>query len=133
MSNKGTKFASDDHADEDDLPQGRSHFLKVRMTADEWAELKHYARSVNRSMSEVARRRIGRLKAPPPPVPAINLAAKAELGRQGVNIDQIAAHLNRTGGQLTPLACEQLGGYLKAIVKLMRDVQRQLIGLPQDA
>lgn len=116
---------------EDDLPQGLTRYLKVRMTDAEWAELKDYSRGVNRSMSEVARRRISGLKAPPPPVPAINVSAKAELGRQGVNVNQVAEHLNKSKGQFSDQARDQLASYLKAVVQLMRDVQKQLIGMPQ--
>jgi hypothetical protein len=117
---------------EEDLPQGLTRYLKVRMTDAEWAELKDFSRSANRSMSEVARRRIAGLKAPPPPVPAVNLQLKAELGRQGVNLNQIAEHLNRSRGQFADHVRAGLADYMKSIGQLLKNVQKQLIGMPSD-
>ena len=107
-------------------PTRRTVSVRVRLTPREHARLRKRARDLHRSLAGYVRLVALRGKIPPPPVPAVNLAAVGELNRIGNNLNQ-AVHLLHTG-----YLSSELASALSEIESLLRSLRRQLIGLPED-
>lgn len=66
----------------------------------------------------------------PPPIPPVNYSVFVELSRIGNNINQIAKAINISlkSGNLAVTDCS---GEIEALKKLLKEVKKSLIGMPQ--
>ena len=95
----------------------RTKALHVQLTPDERSVIDRRAQSYGRKLSDFARIvLLSDLKEPPPPVldPATGLALIYQLQKIGGNLNQLAAHANKTRAMPEAAALREAIGQLKA-------------------
>lgn len=83
------------HAHHKETTQGRTATIIVHLHPDERRAVEIAANTLGVTMSDLARDMLVGLEIPEPPAPAIDVELHRELGRIGVNINQIARNLGR--------------------------------------
>jgi len=111
-----------------DIPEAEdlTAWCTFRLAAAELAELKDHAHAARISTSELVRRRVLGLSPPKAAVPSINSQTYAELGRIGVNLNQLTRVAHETGPQMQPLA-----RVLAELKGLLDRVRMEVIGANQ--
>ena len=97
-----------------------------RLAVAELAELKDHAHVARISTSELVRRRVLGLPPPKAAVPSINSQIYAELGRIGVNLNQLTRIAHETGPQM-----QLLGRVLAELKGQLDRVRMEVIGADQ--
>lgn len=112
----------------------RTKNITIRLTEaekEEW-NARAEAAGCGNNLSKFIRLSVsdGKINAPPA-IPETNYQIFVELSRIGNNINQIAKAINISlkSGNLAVTDCS---GEIEALKKLMKDVKKSLIGMPQD-
>ncbi|HRC85599.1 MAG TPA: hypothetical protein PK413_08320, partial [Thermoanaerobaculia bacterium] len=84
--------------------------LRLRVSREELARIRHFAQLSEACLSDYARHRLLKLPAPARPMPLANVLLCRELARIGNNLNQAVAlvHRNRLSAELAPTLAELL-------------------------
>lgn len=111
--------------------EDRSQRLTVRLTDAEQSTIAAVAELIGSTPSEVVRNAVMGVPMPEPPTPLVDASLHRELGRIGVNVNQIVNMMNkiwRAGGSSMEVIFEarNLRSEMEELLPLLRSIQRSI-------